>query len=179
MIYDSYEYKYELNKIFLRMEKRKLQKKWSDRSFFIFEKDFFFSFFIIRKMLEAETKLSTDMINLKVSLRLFSKLNEKTATILNNLSFDNIYDLNSDGVLIKKDLRFVYNQAIHSYVFSPEFDDNDALNGVFFNSFYEREKSLYYISLDEYLSIVNAIVSDHVSDLYYNEKINDFECEAK
>jgi hypothetical protein len=55
MIYESYVYKEDLGRIYARMYKRKTQKRWSDHSTFLLEKDFFVGFFLIRKLMFSPT----------------------------------------------------------------------------------------------------------------------------
>jgi len=52
MIYESFPWKEELLKISKSLKSRQIQKRWTSRTSFLFEKEIFTSFYIIRKLIE-------------------------------------------------------------------------------------------------------------------------------
>ena len=65
MISDSVPWKIELLRIADRLEKRQTQKRWSEQSFFLAERDVMLAAYIIRKLIEAK-KLSDDVTGREV-----------------------------------------------------------------------------------------------------------------
>jgi len=52
MIYESFPWKEYLLKISKSLKSRQIQKRWTSRTSFLFEKEIFTSFYIIRKLIE-------------------------------------------------------------------------------------------------------------------------------
>ena len=174
MIYESQPYKEELGKIYLRMHKRQSQKRWTDQSYFLLERDFFVAFFLIRKLLEAQTKLTKAMENKEINLIKFPSMN-KSPTILNHHDLENLYDI-KNGHKITKDLKFVCDQMVHSYAFSP-IHGKAGIEGILVNSFNERKKSLYQMSMKEVLSILRSVGNCYVGSItmMYVDKLGDYQ----
>jgi len=165
MIYESYIYKNDLLKIAQRMEKRLEQKRWSDHSLFLFEKDIFLAFFIIRKLIEAKTKLTQEVTNTKVELEKFFPTG-KEPTIKNDHKFHELYDLNKSNKC-KRDIYDICGDIIHSYIFAPCFDDKGRICEFYFNSFKHRTKGLFAFKLLQLIEIFKKFGNDHPSSLSY------------
>jgi len=165
MINESYIYKDELNRIADRMEKRLIQKRWTDHSWFLFEKDVFVSFYIIRKLIEAKSKISTKTANMKVKLLKYKPMGT-TPTIMNHFKIDDLYYMDKP-YRTAEPISFLCNQIIHSYIFFPYINKNKRSLAVLFNSFYERSKALYHLSVTDLIYILRKISEDYPSTISY------------
>lgn len=175
MIYESYIYKDELKKMVNRMKKRLTQKRWTDHSLFLFEKDIFIAFYIIRKMIEAKTKISTKTTSMKVNLVQYMPTG-KSPSVINDSSIDDLYAMNKPHK-VTKDLTFLCNQIIHSYIFCPCIDIQPQNLYVLFNSFYERTKGLYHLSVADLILVLQRVSSDNPAfvKMKYNPEERDYE----
>jgi hypothetical protein len=165
MIFESYPYKKELGRIAARMEKRKTLKRWSGNPCFLLEKDFFTGFFIIRKLIEAKTKLTTAFVQQPVAL-LKHLPTGYPPTLNNNHIPEKLYNLNV-GHTIHAALPFICNQAIHSYIFHPRFSEEGFLVSILFNSFHERKTALYEISMDELIDLFTKVSQNFSYQLHH------------
>lgn len=184
MIYESYVYKDELLKIADRFEKRLVQKRWSEHSTFLLEKDVFFSFFTIRKLIEAKTKLSEETSEMKIDLKRFEPTGMKP-NIRNHYDCEKLYNLEK-YTKCKRDIYKVCSDVIHSYIIMFELPSS-SLKGktevhsdeitLFFNSFNSREKGLYALLLTDHIKVLRVFGSDYpaLSRFMYNEDIEDYE----
>lgn len=180
MIYESSCYKDELLRIENRMRKRLSQKRWTELSLCAFEKDVFFAFYVIRKLIEVRTKISDKAANMQVTLRKYAPT-KIHPTILNHHRFWNFYDLEQEHS-ITKSLVFICNQIIHSYMFHIHIDENEMLNslGFYFNSYEERTKALYRLDIEKLISLLQLVATDYPSNLEftYNHETKDYDIKA-
>ena len=149
MIYESYPYKDELLKIAKRLRKRKTQKRWPEESFIIMEKDVFFSCFIIRKLIEARTKISGSTAQKQLNLTRYPIIEGKLPNIKNNHRADELYNL-QQGSKCSRNLYDVVSEIIHSYIlmFSLgqfQYLENDF--SILFNSFKQKGLAVFSISI--------------------------------
>lgn len=175
MIYESYVYKDELNRIANRLDKRLVQKRWLDHSLFLLEKDIFIAFYIIRKLIEAKTKISSRTTNMKVNLVQYMPTG-KSLNILNDTNIDYLYVMDKPRN-VTKDLIFLCNQFIHSYIFCPYIDTHPQRLAILFNSFYERTKGLYHLSVADLILIIRKISNDNPGSMMmiYNPGEQDYD----
>ncbi len=125
MIWESGDWKDDLLKTALKLSRRIHQKRWSERSFFLFEKEIFFAFYSIRKLIEAQ-KLSDYVVEAKIPLQSF-KTRGLPVTRLNRDRLDEFYNLqdtSSESIKLKD----ICNQFIHSYIFVPSFGELNELD---------------------------------------------------
>lgn len=164
MIFESYIYKDELLKISKRMRKRLSQKRWSDHSLFLLEKDIFLGFFIIRKLIEAKTKVSDVNAEMLLDLNYYSPTGKKP-TLRNHYDFNELYNLEK-ATQCKKKIRDVCGDLIHSYILqfllpASVNDTSDFL--IYFNSFKTREKGLYSFKLIDFVEALEVFGNDYLS----------------
>ncbi len=173
MIYESSYWKEDLTKIVLRMSKRAKQRKWTDRSFFNFEKDVFFAFYAIRKLMEAD-KLSQEVIDAKLGAICYPTTG-KGMTKINNHRLHEHFDF-SKGLNTLLDLQFVCNQIVHSYIFAPFFEENESLAGVYFCSDMRRNQQLYDIQLSEIIRCLTEVANDDPDEIHavYDPQSRDY-----
>ncbi len=171
MIYESYVYKDELHKIANRMEKRLTQKRWTEHSGFLYEKDVFIASFIIRKLIETGVKISTDTAQMDIILVTYMPTGTKP-TILNRDEWRKIYNV-EHGHRVTKKLQDICNALIHSYVWAPYFEKEGELSGFVFTSDFEKTKGLFHYALKDFISMLKKVGDDYPCSLkleYCKEK---------
>lgn len=127
-------WKRELLKIASTLARETKQKKITLRTLASFEKNVFFAFYAIRKLIEAQ-KLPIAIIQSHVSVISYpSKI--KLVTHHRNLldvrpELELAYDL---GKANRESLQltFICNQIIHSYIFTPDVATRGGIRGVLF-----------------------------------------------
>ncbi|WP_339612680.1 hypothetical protein [uncultured Rubinisphaera sp.] len=164
------------------LRKRKRQMRWPESSYAKLEQTIMLGFYSIRKLHES-TKLSNSTMDQDVPLIAFPATG-KLITIRNWHHLDSLYKLEAPKSENRK-LLFICHQFIHSYVFSPVFDNDDKLEGVLFASDRQRNSALLQISIDQIAQIFEHVGNDYPSSARYvmnyqkgdydvfDEKIND------
>jgi hypothetical protein len=121
------------------------------------EKRIFLSFYSVRKLIEAN-RLSTKNIN--SNWPLLSYPNKSKVDLLNWHRIDEKYNLEKVNKE-KRNLLWLCNQVIHSFVFILNFDDYGKLSGFYVSSDRLRNKKLYQIERKQYLDILKLIGNDY------------------
>lgn len=201
MIVESYYWRKELLKTAKNLPKLvKVKKEWSPSKYAKFEKEIMFGFYIIRKLIEAN-KLTNKIVSTKRNCLVFKNTGTKL-TIRNNHRFHEYYDF-QDFVNKKFDLKFLNNQFVHSYIFSPIIDvvdkksikllDNDKLTesqynevyekgdkevvSILFNSDRNKDESLFQIDIIDLIQLFEDVGNCSVtkSIMKFNSKKNDWD----
>lgn len=170
MIWESSYWKDDLLKTATKLERKKNQKRWTERTFVNFEKEIFISFYSIRKLIEAH-KISGDLINTTINAKSYPSKG-KAVTLINWHRIDELYDF-STAQEEKLPLKFVCNQLIHSYVFVPEFNENSQLAGILFTSDKYRNQKIFSVSIDDVIEILKKVGSNYPNcalSIYDNNK---------
>ena len=140
------------------------------------EREIFFGFYSVRKLLDSQT-LSDSTKLLDFDLTWYP--NKKSVDHFNWHRLDELYDL-SVSTREKRDIRFLCNQFIHSYVFQHAEADG-RLDGFFVCSDYERNEKIYFVPLHHVLATFRIVGKDYPSTVtaIRNPKTGDFDISAK
>ena len=154
----------------------RLSERSSERTYVRIEREVFFGFYSIRKLLDSQ-KISDSTKLLSFDLRWHP--NTKHVDHLNWHKLDKLYDLNVSRTETR-DIRFLCNQFIHSYVFLPA-EDNRRLEGFFVSSDRDRNRKVYFVELRHVLTAFRTVGRDNPSEvrLVRDPKTGDFEFSAK
>jgi hypothetical protein len=181
MIYESRFWKDDLLKQARSLLKKSTQKRWTENTYFRFEQTVMLGFYSVRKLVEAK-KISDMVAEQRVNLSMYKHKDEwNPTTLLNKRKIDKLYNLNEEEV-ISRNLRFLCNRLVHSYVFEERFDDESGLLlGIFFNSDKDRNKALYYIEIQKIIDIFEQVGSDYPTEVHYtaNFKTMDYDVTGK
>ena len=167
MIHESHYWKTELIKLSKKLTKRIPYKRfWTDAQNGAFEKEIMIGFYIVRKLIESQ-KLPNRLVSTKITGRKFSN-NGATVHLMNTHRFYEHYDFDN-GKKEKFDLRFLINQIIHSYIFSPDFNINEengemTLSAIHFCSDDQRNKWIYELNLSTVIELFDKIGNSHVTN---------------
>jgi len=151
MISESYVYKDELLKFADDLQKRRTQKRWTERTGLLIEKELFFGFFIIRKLCEA-VKISNSLKakDFKVSvLPIAAPFDINVTTehkVLENIDWEKqIYQ--------KMSIIQICNQFIHSFLMLLVSKEDGGLESVLISSDWFKSKKCFLIDLEIIIQI--------------------------
>ena len=177
MIWESQYWKDGLLRHAKDLRRRKKQRRWPEASLARVEQDVMVAFYSIRKLIEAE-KVATETKARPVVLQRH-KWRGKQVTRMNWHKLNELYEL-EESTSETRDLRWVANQLIHSYVFVVCFDDYGGFDGVFFTSDKNRNKSLHRIGVDQMIDLYEHVGTDYPNEMHMimNPKTGDFDVHA-
>ncbi|NMG83155.1 MAG: hypothetical protein GIS02_02985 [Methanosarcinales archaeon] len=168
MIYESFYWKKELYDCFRSLAKFRQLRRITELSCVKIEKALMIGAYIVRKLNEAE-KIPPDFLKQKVTV---SKYKNKKNLIdhMNWHRFESNYNLEK-YTKEEKDWRYLINQIIHSFSFSFSYDDNGKLDGFFVNSDRSKDKSLYFVSIENILCLFLKISEGDITSSHSQRKI--------
>lgn len=117
-------------------------------------------FYSIRKLLDT-FKVSDSTKSMQFNLACHP--NRRPVDYINWHDIDQNYDLTVQK-LEKRDLRYLCNQFVHSYVFLPSKDHN-RLGGFFVVSERERNTKCYFIELWQVLKVFRTVGKDYPTNM--------------
>ncbi len=161
MISESYYWKESLLDCANNLEKHSKSKDIKSKDLVEIEKDIFVSFYSIRKLMDT-SKISDSTRELKINLNWSP--NFKKVTILNSHNMHDLYDL-SDVRSETKNLRFLCNQFVHSYIFEIVIEDSVGLSCVCFTSDRDKNKKIFFITMELLIYILTLVGNDYPSEL--------------
>jgi hypothetical protein len=156
MIDDSYPWKKSLLSAAIWLDKTRLDQRNSSRSFVRVEKELFIGFYAIRKLFDTLTvtdKTKAKTFKLKWSPRI------RTVDCLNWQHIDKNFDLKTTRSETRN-IRFICDQFVHSYVFVIKLGREGRLSGVYVSSDRARHAKLYFIAIRQLLSAFRTVARD-------------------
>jgi hypothetical protein len=159
MITESYYWKKPLLTGAAIIRKYMDRENITDGQFARIEREIFIGFYSIRKLLEATGKVSPETRDMKVGLKWHPKRSDKPLVDWYNRSeFWELYDL-EDPKSEQRDLIYVANQMVHSFIFILSGDDDG--HGAFFTSDRDKKARLNFISTDEIVRVFETVGNDY------------------
>ncbi len=159
MISESYYWKEFLLDCANRLENYSKLKDINSKDLVEIEKDIFIDFYSIRKLMDT-TKIRDSTRDLKVNIGWSPNL--KKVTMLNNHEIDELYDLNNVESETKN-LRFLCNQFVHSYIFKVLIEDNVGVSCFYFTSDRDKNKKIFFITVEDVINILTLVGNDYPS----------------
>ena len=134
-------------------------KSLSDAKFARIEREIFVGFYAVRKLLEATGKVSPETRAMQVSFKWYPKRDgQPLVDWYNRSEFWELYNLD-DGRAELRDLLYVANQMVHSFIFILSGDDDG--HGAFFTSDRDKKTRLSFISTAEIVRIFEIVGNDY------------------
>ena len=155
MIWESCYWKDPLLKAATWLRSVKLGETTRDSTHVRIEKEIFLGFYSIRKLLDTY-KISDATKVTKLELTWFE--NKKAVTYINWHNLDKLYDLSTPHSE-NRDLRFLCNQFVHSFIFVVS--GNGRIDGVFVASDNVRNRKVYFVSLDQIIQMFRLVGRDY------------------
>ncbi len=149
-------------------------KRWTEKLQVNFEKEVCISFFLIRKLLDEQDKLSSKSSKYSAHIYRYPCI-ISNVTYRNYWDIDKIYDLNKEEKVYKK-IRFLSNQFIHGGAICAYRNEDRNWGGLYTCSDYERAKYIYRVPIEEIRNIFQIVGNDypHSMRIEFCKKKNDF-----
>ena len=160
MIYESRYWKDDLLKAASDLRRRRRQKRWVDASFARLEQRIMLGFYGIRKLRDSR-KVSDRLRYRSVPLEEFGSTG-KAVDLRSRTEIDEVYEMGAPRTTTKP-LDFVCNQIIHSYVFTPGFDEEGFLADLYFASDRQKDLGVFRIDIDEIVSVFEEVGNNYPS----------------
>lgn len=136
----------------------------SDKAYSILEKSIFYSAFVIRKLVDSKTKLSDEADHYALKVEMVES--RRHFDNLHNWISENSHDWDKPKKQTKQG-KDVCSWLIHSLIFEFAFyDDGQSVEGFFVSSDLDSDKCLYHVTLNDWLSYIDFIRLDDVSELH-------------
>ncbi len=131
-------------------------------------------FYTLRKLFEAQ-KVSTAIAKAPIALTSYRWLG-KPVTRMNWHRFLEKYDF-EHPIKLQKQIGFVCDQLVHSYVFAPVTEDEGGLVSILFNSDRTRRKSLFELPLATVAHLFSSVGEDNPSAMQalFNPSSDDYD----
>ncbi|MEG0304189.1 MAG: hypothetical protein RR576_00585 [Oscillospiraceae bacterium] len=176
MINESYPWKQDLQRrknLMLKNNTAENFEKNNDGAYTIIEKTIFYSAFIIRKLIDCNSKLSDEADN--YSLTVFAIDPLKRVDSMHRWPEEDSHDWENEKEITILG-KVLCNSLIHSYLFFTIFNDSSVIDSFCVSSDYDKNKVLYRVPLAEWIKYINFIVSDDIIrlDSRYSPKHADY-----
>lgn len=156
MIWESYCWKKSILKSREYISRVRLSASTSERTLVRIEKEIFWGFYAARKLLDTFKVCNTTK---KIRFDLITHPAIRCVDYFNWHQLHRNYDLSLRKLEIR-DIRFLCNQFIHSYIFLIN-EAGNQIGGFFVSSDRDRNTKCYYVKRSQVLSAFRAIgVSD-------------------
>lgn len=166
MISDSVPWKEELLRVAQSIERRTTQRRWTERTSFLVERDLMNAGYALRRLNEAR-KISDELAAERVTVQRHD-LVRGPIDIWNRHEFWEHFDMeNSQPVDLT--LTEFSNQLIHSWVWSLSATDSapHRFDGVWVSSDWASKNFLYFVSVDTLIRLFRAVGLDDVAEVQY------------
>lgn len=163
MINDSVPWKEELLKTASRLERKKQQKRWTERSSFLVERDIMVGAFAVRRLRESY-KISDNLAARSFAVRCHRQAG-KMPDVWNRYEVWDLYDLTTSKE-VHISLVDLCNQIIHSWIWTFSVDEADGLlDGILLCSDRKRRSCLYYIDVDLLIDLFRSVGREDIVSL--------------
>lgn len=156
---DSVIWKDKLKQDSRTLKKRFNQKRWSFRSFVLFERELILTFFSIRRLIESG-KVTDQIAHKKYKCKTYPNFGMVVDEI-SKYDLEENFDFEAEEEKYLS-LKFLTNQFIHAYVIYPDFSDNGEVLGVLLCSDWEKHNSLIQVKTEDAISILEDLINDEV-----------------
>ena len=169
VIYESIYWKDPLLSAAKWLRRIQISERTRESTLVRIEKEVFVGFYSIRKLFDTR-KISDSTRTMTYELSWFPKLpNARPVDFLNWNQLENLYDMETENKE-KRDIRYLCNQFIHSYVFVMCAENR--INGFFVVSGHMRNKKVYYVPLSDILHAFRLVGHDYPANLSFVRNSN-------
>ena len=161
MIWESSDWKEPLLKTATWLRRLRLGPGTRHQTFARIEREVFISFYSVRKLMDTY-KISDNTKRLKCELKWYP--NRAPVNFLNWHKIDQLFDLTAERTEMRT-LKFICNIFVHSYIFLPSEEESGRISGFFVTSDRDKNKKVYWLSLDSLCKICRAVGRDYPQNL--------------
>lgn len=157
-----------------------------NKAFIKLQKFSIYSSIIVRKLIEA-FKISDELLSENFSIISYPRISDKKINRLNSFEIEEYYDLEFP-TKTNTSIKNLTDKIIHSYHFLPKYNwtkikselpdedsenwRNEGIEGFYFSSDKSKNIELHFISLNQYINVLEKINSDFiVRGIYINGEI--------
>jgi hypothetical protein len=160
VIDDSIPWKDDLIRIADRLEAKTKQKRWTERTGYLIERDLMVSAFAIRRLLDAH-KVSDVLRQRQIPVSRFDLVGNPP-DLLAPADIGDSYDF-ANGRRMTLTTVKLCQQLIHSFVFTFSCDEStELLDGVYVSSDFDKGKFLYRVEARDYIKVCRDIGDEDV-----------------
>lgn len=161
MISESYYWKLPLLEMADRFRLVASKEDLTDEEYAAYERDLFIGFYSVRKLFEGTAKVSDETRMMKLQLLWFpKKVEADRVDWYNRGEIWELYEL-EEGRGEQRDAIFVAHRIIHRFIFMPTAAGEGNAEGIFFTSDVDKDKRLYFVSLDEVIRLFTEVGTDY------------------
>lgn len=176
MVFESYPWKQDLLKrkrLIIKYNTAKHFSKNDDATYTVIEKGIFYSAFIMRKLIDCASKMSDEAVNYTLNIGVIKPL--RNIDFMHRWPEKNSHDWENERIITVQG-KNVCNWLIHSYVFFLIYGEDGRVDGFSVSSDYDRNKSLYRISLEDWLNYIDFIATDDIVSMnfHYDQDKKDY-----
>jgi len=158
MIADSVPWREQLRSIAIALRRRSHQKRWTERTYFLVERDLMFGAYAVRRLIESN-KTSSRLAKRHISVKAYDLVG-RIPMSLDRSDLAHFYDLDH-GRRAELDVGALCNQLIHTFLFQM-WDEDDGSTTVAFASDRARSALLYSASLDRIAELFDYVGREEV-----------------
>ena len=156
---ESYYWKENLKRSLGKLAMWQKQRRWSEHSICLFEREIIVTFFFIRKLIE-DHKL-TDKCRTQNLIGTRYRHVGPRVDISNRWKIEKLYNL-GHGRKRSLSLTFVANQIIHNFIFITVRFQKGMPEGIMVSSDFKRNNHLYHFSLTELVRVIRNVAADNI-----------------
>jgi hypothetical protein len=166
MIYESHYWKEPLLTSARWLSGLRLSENTRESTYVKLEKELMLGFYSVRKLIET-IKISDSTKKIKFDILWYK--NTKRVNWLNHAFIDENYDLTKSHSE-QRDIEFICNLFVHSYVFVVSGDGK--LEGVYVSTDRQKNQKVYFVPLKVILNIFRIVGRDYPSSSTFIRKQN-------
>lgn len=159
VISDSIPWREQLLTVAGTLERRKHQRRWTERTSFLVERDIMVSAYAVRKLCEAR-KVSDELSSRKWAVSQHVLVG-RPPDLWSRFEPWEHYDFESSND-VDLGLTELCNQIIHSWVWMISATTLGKFDGVYVSSDRQRRRCLYFIHVDELIRLFKAVGAEHI-----------------
>lgn len=171
---ESYYWKESLSRVAKRLRRWKKQRRWTERSICVLEREISIAFFCIRKLIESG-KLTDRCANQDLKAVEYSWKGRRV-DLMNRHRLEELYTVDN-GIKSTVSLSFAANQMIHSFILMTAFCEDGTPFGLLLSSDFEKNRRLVQIELESLIGVIHSVCRDEVTQIKErrNSKTGDME----
>lgn len=178
MIHESRHWKDPLLRAATCLSRIRIQDdESSEKSLVRVEREIFIGFYAIRKLCET-LKVSMSTKELTIELSAFMAKPDLKSDYFNRANIDALFEMGSP-MKERRDIGFLCNQIIHSYIFIISILEDGALKGFYVTSDSMRFKKLYFIELDQIINTFRLFGMDYPNNIKYQRNVKTGQLESQ
>lgn len=163
MIWESWYWKEPLVEAAGRFRSLKGVEDPSEDQLVQIEKDILIGFYSVRKLFETPAKITDATKSKRLELACYPSVG-KNVTWRNNHRLNELYDF-SEGGSEQRDIWFVCNRIMHSFILAPLLAEGGGLDAILFTSDYDKDARIYSLNIDQVINLFQSVGNDNPTEI--------------